>query len=64
MTYSAHIENLLASFLWSDVQEQRKFAVDEILRIRNEDGNVRLRKNPDIVLTAEKPILLIRRRRM
>ena len=42
----------------------RKFAVDEILRIRNEDGNVRLRKNPDIVLTAEKPILLIRRRRM
>ena len=56
MTYSANIENLLASFLWSDVQEQRKFAVDEILRIRNGDGSVRLRKNADIVLTAETPM--------
>ena len=56
MTYSAHIDNLLASFLWSDVQEQRKFTVDEISRIRNGDGSVRLRKNPDIVLTAEAPM--------
>ena len=61
--YSAHSENLLASFICSDVQEQRKFAVDEILRIRNGrekgDSSVRLRKNPSIVLTAETPMDLI-----
>ena len=61
--YSAHSENLLTSLLCSDKQEERKFAVDMILKVRGGrekgDMSVRISRNPKINMTASTPIELI-----
>ena len=61
--YSAHSENLLTSLLCSDNQEERRFAVNEILKVRGgqEEGDmsVRIRRNPKINMAASAPIELI-----
>jgi hypothetical protein len=62
-SYSAHSENLLASLICSNAQEEREFAVKQILKIRGgrEEGDmsVRVRRNPQINMTASRVIDLI-----
>ena len=61
--YSAHSENLLASFISSDDKKLRKFAVEKILDIRKGkeagDKSVRYRQNPQVKLEAQDPLELI-----
>ena len=61
--YSAHSKNLLTSLLCSDNQEERRFAVNEILKVRGgqEEGDmsVRVRRNPKINIAASAPIELM-----
>ena len=61
--YHAHSENVLASFVCSDSEEDRVFAVDKILKIRNGsdhgDLSVRCHSTPEINLDANTPKELI-----
>ena len=61
--YSAHSENLLASLICSESKEDREFAVNQILQIRDgkEEGDrsVRIRRNPNIIMSAHTPVELI-----
>ena len=56
--FIAHPENVILSLLASEVEEDRSFAIDKILQVRDEDSsefgnmNVRSRKTPEINFNA------------
>ena len=56
--FHAHPENVILSLLASEVEEDRSFAIDKILQVRDEDSsefgnmNVRSRKTPEINFNA------------